>query len=89
MDANKTLLEKARLTKTAWFEDWISNHLDKKYISKLGSAIVEIVAGKSPQNGGRPANPDEYGVLKVSAAGELGFVEEENKGLIKKSDYHV
>lgn len=87
VDKNETLLGEARRIKAAWFENWISNHLDKTYVSRLENAILEIVAGKSPQNSGRPANADEHGVLKVSAVGDFGFVEEENKVLFRESDY--
>mgnify|MGYP003983354275 CR=1 FL=1 len=60
---------------------------NKESISKLGEAIVDIVAGKSPKNSGRPAEDNEYGVLKVSAIGELDFVESENKVLLQDEDF--
>ena len=52
----------------------------------LGDALQTIVAGKSPQGASRPADEDEFGVLKVSAVGNDCFVETENKALVKQAD---
>ncbi|MET0087127.1 MAG: restriction endonuclease subunit S [Sedimenticola sp.] len=54
----------------------------------LGDALQTIVAGKSPQGASRPANEDEFGVLKVSAVGNNCFVETENKALVKQANFN-
>ena len=54
----------------------------------LGDALQTIVAGKSPQGASRPADEDEFGVLKVSAVGNDCFVETENKALVKQADFN-
>jgi type I restriction enzyme S subunit len=56
-------------------------------IMNLGSALVRIVAGKSPQASSNPAATGEYGVLKVSAAGDGKYVETENKTLLCAADF--
>jgi type I restriction enzyme, S subunit len=87
VQAYEKLVHQSRLLKTSWFEEWVSMNCNKESISKLGEAIVDIVAGKSPKNSGRPAEDNEYGVLKVSAIGELDFVESENKVLLQDEDF--
>ena len=57
--------------------------------TQLGNALNNIVAGKSPQGASRPANDDEFGVLKVSAVGNDCFVETENKALVKQAEFNV
>lgn len=56
-------------------------------IKNLGAALVRIVAGKSPKASSEPAAKGEYGVLKVSAAGDGRYVESENKALLNASDF--
>ena len=56
-------------------------------LQKLGIALLGIVAGKSPKAASNPAAENEFGVLKVSAAGDGVFVEAENKALLYPSDY--
>lgn len=56
-------------------------------IKNLGSSLVKIVAGKSPQASSTPAAKGEYGVLKVSAAGDGKYVETENKTLLHAADF--
>jgi type I restriction enzyme S subunit len=56
-------------------------------MKNLGSALVRIVAGKSPKASSAPAAKDEYGVLKVSAAGDGQYVETENKALLTAADF--
>ena len=54
---------------------------------KLGTVLQSIVAGKSVNGVKSPAGSNEFGVLKVSAVGPNGFKQEENKKLIKSSDF--
>jgi type I restriction enzyme S subunit len=56
-------------------------------MKNLGAALVRIVAGKSPKASSAPAAKGEYGVLKVSAAGDGRYVESENKALLSASDF--
>ena len=58
-----------------------------KSIKTVGDAIIRIVAGNSPNGASEPATDDEYGVLKVSAAGEFGFWQDENKALLNLDDF--
>lgn len=44
-----------------------------------GDLMASISGGKSPSAEGRPPTEDEYGVLKVSAINELGFLPSEAK----------
>lgn len=55
--------------------------------STLRDALSDIVAGRSPVGSSEPATLSEYGVLKVSAVGESGFLPEENKALLDQSDF--
>ncbi|MEZ4327217.1 MAG: restriction endonuclease subunit S [Polyangiales bacterium] len=48
----------------------------------LDAVITGLEAGHSPRAHGRPANPEEYGVLKVSAVTWGTFLPEENKALM-------
>lgn len=50
---------------------------------RLGEVIMKMDAGKSPQCENRPANPDEWGVLKTTSIQKLYFDESENKALPK------
>ena len=54
--------------------------------SKLGEFLCSIEAGKSPKAQERPANPEEWGVLKVSAVTWGEFRHQENKALFPESD---
>jgi type I restriction enzyme S subunit len=45
----------------------------------LKAAVARLESGKSPSGFGRPAEHDEFGVLKVSAVADWSFVEQENK----------
>jgi len=56
-------------------------------LQTLGRALARIVAGKSPKASSEPASNDEYGVLKVSAAGDGRYVETENKALLSADDF--
>ncbi|TSA37361.1 MAG: restriction endonuclease subunit S [Verrucomicrobiaceae bacterium] len=56
-------------------------------MKNLGMALVRIIAGKSPKASSEPATMGEYGVLKVSAAGDGQFVETENKALLSPDDF--
>lgn len=47
----------------------------------LSSYVASIENGKSPATEGRPAEPDEWGVLKVGAVSSGRFDERENKAL--------
>ena len=50
--------------------------------SPAGSVLESIEAGRSPKAHGRPANADEFGVLKVSAVTWGRFLPLENKALV-------
>ncbi|MCC6896864.1 MAG: restriction endonuclease subunit S [Anaerolineae bacterium] len=54
---------------------------------RFGDYLDRIVAGKSVVGVNEPALDGEYGVLKVSAVGEEGFIVEENKRLINSDDF--
>ena len=56
-------------------------------MKNLGAALVKIIAGKSPKASSEPAAKNEYGVLKVSAAGDGRYVESENKALLSAADF--
>ena len=56
-------------------------------IQNLGAALKKIVAGKSPKASNMPASLGEYGVLKVSAAGDGRYTETENKALLNPNDF--
>ena len=47
----------------------------------LGNLITHIDAGKSFVGDGRPANADEWGIIKVSAMTYGSFRENENKAV--------
>ena len=46
---------------------------------RVGDLLAGISGGKSPSADGRPPSVGEYGVLKVSAVNELGFLPSESK----------
>jgi len=52
---------------------------------RLRTVVARLESGKSPSGLGRPANPDENGVLKVSAVGDWSFVEHENKTIASEA----
>lgn len=52
----------------------------------IGDALARIESGVSPKAMDRPAGPDEYGVLKVSAVTWDDFRPEENKALFPEFD---
>ena len=52
----------------------------------LGQLLERIEAGRSPRNQGRPAEPGEFGVLKVSAVTWGEFRPEENKALLPEHE---
>jgi len=54
---------------------------------KLKSCVKSITAGKSVLGFGKPAAENEFGVLKVSAVGAIGFVADENKTLEDKEAF--
>jgi type I restriction enzyme S subunit len=53
----------------------------------LSDCLASIVAGKSVVGLNEAATASEFGVLKVSAVGADGFVEEENKSIINPQDF--
>jgi len=53
----------------------------------IGDVIHDIVAGKSPACGSEPARETMFGVLKVSAVGNDGYHEDENKELLNAQDF--
>lgn len=56
-------------------------------LTTMRSIVKSIEAGKSPKASSLPAEPNEYGVLKVSAVGTSGYCPEENKALIDTGDF--
>jgi len=54
---------------------------------KFGTVLKSIVAGKSVVGVNTPAEPHDFGVLKVSAVGPNGFDPDENKRLINTTDF--
>lgn len=54
---------------------------------ELSLWVERIEAGSSPLARPEPVEDGELGVLKVSAVGHDGFVESENKALIRESDF--
>jgi restriction endonuclease S subunit len=54
-------------------------------LTPLGSVLVGIAAGHSPDLEDTPAGPGQWGVLKVSAVGEDGFRPSENKVIRNRS----
>ena len=85
------LVRKLELFQLSYFENLMQEDTENKGV--LGDLLVDIFAGKSPKGSSRPANDDEYGVLKVSAVGDGIYVESENKALVKQDvfnpDYEV
>ncbi|MCW5829635.1 MAG: restriction endonuclease subunit S [Deltaproteobacteria bacterium] len=51
-------------------------------VKRLGGLLLRIEAGKSPKCEDRPASPEEWGVLKVSAVSWGTFHAHENKALL-------
>ena len=56
-------------------------------MTTMKSVVESIDVGKSPKASSLPADPNELGVLKVSAVGSDGFHPEENKALLDPSDF--
>lgn len=61
-----------------------NNKLPRK---KLETCVKRITAGKSVLGMSRPAVNNEFGVLKVSAIGAGGFLDDENKVLVDEKTY--
>lgn len=80
------LVTDVRNAQSLFFESRMK--VDSASQALLGDALQSIVAGKSPQGTSRPANKDEFGVLKVSAVGNDCFIETENKALVKQADFN-
>lgn len=58
-------------------------------MTTMKSIVKRIEAGKSPKASSLPAEPNEFGVLKVSAVGSLGYCPDENKALLDFDDFVV
>lgn len=84
--SQRSLVSDVRNAQAAFFDSRMK--ADSANQELLGNALQTIVAGKSPQGASRPANDDEFGVLKVSAVGNDCFVETENKALVKQADFN-
>lgn len=83
-------LQKSILSaRDTFFDDELSKGQKRSpdTLKNLGAALVKIVAGKSPKASSEPATNNEYGVLKVSAAGDGRYVETENKALLSADDF--
>ncbi len=57
--------------------------------TSMKSIVKSIDAGKSPKASSLPAEPNEVGVLKVSAVGTNGYHPEENKALLNPEDFLI
>lgn len=86
----KSLREQVAATCDIYFDGALQNGTKKNPTSlkKLGDALVKIVAGKSPKCSSNPAGENEFGVLKVSAAGDGEYRQEENKALLNDKDFN-
>ncbi|MBL3592989.1 MAG: restriction endonuclease subunit S [Synergistaceae bacterium] len=84
--SQRSLVSDVRNAQAVFFDSRMK--ADSANQALLGNALQTIVAGKSPQGASRPANDDEFGVLKVSAVGNDCFVETENKALVKQADFN-
>ena len=75
--------------KDVFFDDELRKGItaNPETLKTLGHALLRIVAGKSPKASSNAALHGEFGVLKVSAAGNDSFCEEENKALLDSSDF--
>jgi hypothetical protein len=80
--ATDRLLAKLANTKDGLLASLISE-IDKQFYQRLHDCIDHIEAGKSPDVPNRPAEMDEWGVLKVSAVRPWGLDEAENKVLTR------
>jgi len=58
-------------------------------MTTMKSIVKRIEAGKSPKASSLPAEPNEFGVLKVSAVGSQGYCPDENKALLDSDDFLV
>lgn len=89
LQSMKTLQIDLTRAKHAFFDDQLQKHTraDPKTLRTLDNILLGIVAGKSPKSSSNPASNNQYGVLKVSAAGDGVFREEENKALLNSSDF--
>ncbi|WP_082584125.1 restriction endonuclease subunit S [Noviherbaspirillum sp. Root189] len=58
-------------------------------MATMKSIVKRIEAGKSPKASSLPAEPNEFGVLKVSAVGSQGYCPDENKALLDSDDFVV
>lgn len=68
------------------FHDSLLGCIPKRWRTiSLGKVLEGIDAGKSPDCPDRPASPEEWGVLKVSAVRHEGFLPRENKVLLRSS----
>lgn len=78
--------ESVGYARSVFFEDQMKN--DESNRTLLKDNLIGIVAGKSPKGESRPANANEFGVLKVSAVGDGVYIELENKALVTQSDFN-
>lgn len=58
-------------------------------VTTMNSIVKRIEAGKSPKASSLPAEPNEFGVLKVSAVNSQGYCPDENKALLDSDDFVV
>lgn len=58
-------------------------------MTTMKSIVKRIEAGKSPKASSLPAEPHEFGVLKVSAVGSQEYCPDENKALLDSDDFIV
>lgn len=82
---NLELVRRLETFQLSFFEDLMRADIKNKGV--LGDLLIDIFAGKSPSGSSRPAEENEYGVLKVSAVGDGKYIESENKVLVNQKDY--
>jgi len=85
VDRHQVVVEALLSAGSILFESYLKEYQVTN--ASLNNAITNIVAGTSPVCSSQPAAPNTYGVLKVSAVGEQGFVEMENKALLNPAHF--
>jgi len=86
INSNYQLLASTKAFQETYFENLVKDNASDR--TKLRDVLTNIFAGKSPKGFSRPANCDEYAVLKVSAVGNKKYVATENKALIDQSEFN-
>lgn len=75
------LIAKWNQAKKGLLQKFITDDIHREGHVELGSCLIEIEAGRSPDVPDHPAGPGDWGVLKVSAVRSWGFDAAENKAV--------